>query len=102
MGKLVIVLGYIECGNMMSASHLALEIPSAHCLIDRWVVHKINHEKISSLLLWHSIEKHVGRANLPNLIANLLTLYIVDFNKASVTRTCMDFLVDLDLSMLYK
>ena len=87
---------------MMSASHLALEIPSAHCLIDRWVVHKIDHEKISSLLLWHSIEKQVGRANLPNLIANLLTLYIVDFNKASVTRTRMDFLVDLDLSMLYK
>ena len=35
---------------------------------------KINHEKISSLSPWHSMEKPVGRAKL-------LTLYIVDFNK---------------------
>ena len=39
---------------------------------------KINHEKISSISSWHSMEKPVGRANLPNLI---LTLYTVDFNK---------------------
>ena len=64
---------------MMSPFDLAWEIPSAHSLIDRWVVHKINHEKISSLSFWHSMEKqHVGRANLPNLIANLLSLYIVN------------------------
>ena len=43
------------------------------------------------------MEKHVGRANFSNLIANLLTLYIVDFNKPSVTRTH----TDLDLSMSY-
>ena len=40
-------------------------------------------------------EKHIGRFNLPNIIANLLTLDIVDFYKDSVTRSRMDITVIL-------
>ena len=42
-------------------------------------------KELASLPLVHSIEKHVGRANLPKIIANLLTLLILI--KASLTRT---------------